>query len=103
MPSQQSLTTDEFNHEASRYHPEVYHRKRDDLLEKANASLHFLFIGQLRNVHKKAMLDFKHAVHNIVKDGGENFAERLVESQAQVSAFYQRHAQGTLFFLDVTA
>lgn len=47
-----------FDKDASRYHPAVYQRKRADLLAALHSSLSPLFLGQLKNLHKKVSSDF---------------------------------------------
>lgn len=39
-----------FDQDASRYHAEVYQRKRSDLSAQLNTKLRLLFIGQLKNL-----------------------------------------------------
>jgi hypothetical protein len=48
-----------FDKEASRYHSGVYDKKRLDMLKKLNAQLSVYFVGQLRNLHKHAVLKFQ--------------------------------------------
>lgn len=48
-----------FDKDASRYHSEVYKRKREELLVKANTFLNTYYLGQLKNLHKAAASIFK--------------------------------------------
>ncbi|KAF9585060.1 Dynamin-like GTPase that mediates homotypic ER fusion [Lunasporangiospora selenospora] len=44
-----------FDKDASRYHSEVYKRKRVELLNKLHSTLEPYFVGQLKNLHKAAL------------------------------------------------
>ena len=48
-----------FDKNASRYHQGVYEKKRKDMLDKLNTQLHVLFVGQLKNLHKRAITMFE--------------------------------------------
>lgn len=48
-----------FDKNASRYHKDVYEKKRKDMLEKLNTQLNVFFVGQLKNLHKKASVMFE--------------------------------------------
>lgn len=54
---QQALKS--FDKDASRYHAGVYEKKRLEMLKKLNAQLSVYFVGQLRNLHKQAILKFQ--------------------------------------------
>ncbi|SNX82793.1 probable Protein SEY1 [Melanopsichium pennsylvanicum] len=59
MTLHRSTALAKFDRDASRYHPEVYKRKRIDLLEKLNSSLSPFFLGQLKNLHRHMLASFK--------------------------------------------
>lgn len=48
-----------FDKNASRYHRGVYEKKRKDMLVKLNTQLNVFFVGQLKNLHKKAITMFE--------------------------------------------
>lgn len=49
---------DSFDKNASRYHQGVYTKKRSEMLIKLNTQLNVLFVGQLKNLSKKAITTF---------------------------------------------
>lgn len=48
-----------FDKNASRYHQGVYEKKRKDMLTKLNTQLNVFFVGQLKNLHKRAITMFE--------------------------------------------
>jgi hypothetical protein len=84
-----------FDKEASRYHPEVYQRKQQELLEKMNALLNVLFIAQLRNIRKKSIQDFKKTVESAIKSGSDQFASRLLQAQEDAKSYFETQASST--------
>ena len=58
-----------FDTAASRYHAGVYSRKRAELLSKMNASLASLFVGQLTNLQKATVRDFRAHMQAALKSG----------------------------------
>lgn len=48
----------DFDKHASRYHAEVYQRKRREHVQKIHAQLHVLYLGQLKNLGKQAVAAF---------------------------------------------
>lgn len=69
-----------FDKDASRYHQEVYKRKRTDLLEKLNSTLSPFFLGQLKNLHKAVLAQFRAAVLDRLKGEGYDFKD-VVEGE----------------------
>lgn len=65
---------DSFDKNASRYHQGVYEKKRLEMLTKLNIQLNVLFVGQLKNLHKKAILTFDENIVNELKKPNYNFA-----------------------------
>lgn len=59
LDSIRSVALEAFDLEASRYHAEVYTRKRQEFLQKCNAALEVLFIEQIRNLYKKTLVGFQ--------------------------------------------
>ena len=47
-----------FDKDASRYNADVYKRKREEFLEKLTSTLHINYIEQLRNLHKRGIVQF---------------------------------------------
>ena len=82
----------EFREKASRYHADVFERKQEELLEKMNSNLHVIFVGQVRNLRKKAIADFKVIVQDILRGDSDHFASRLIESQQNAEKFFREHA-----------
>ncbi|KAM6501966.1 RHD3/Sey1 [Amanita muscaria] len=70
-----------YDREASRYHQQVYKRKRADLITAMNTTLSALFVGQLRNLHKASLVAFKQQMVNGVKDEKYNFANVVAEAR----------------------
>lgn len=65
---------DSFDKNASRYHQGVYEKKRLEMLTKLNIQLNVLFVGQLKNLHKKAVLSFDENLKLELKKPNYNFA-----------------------------
>ncbi|KAI8637905.1 RHD3/Sey1 [Parasitella parasitica] len=63
-----------FDKNASRYHQGVYQKKREEMLAKLNTQLHVLFVGQLKNLHKKAVAMFDENLKAELKKPNYNFA-----------------------------
>ncbi|KAI8059377.1 RHD3/Sey1 [Gilbertella persicaria] len=63
-----------FDKNASRYHQGVYEKKRSDMLVKLNTQLHVLFVGQVKNLHKKAITMFDENLKAELKKPNYNFA-----------------------------
>jgi hypothetical protein len=73
----------------------VFARKKDELSEKMNAVLNILFVGQLRNIRKKFIGEFKTAVGETLKgSNGENLADRLVSLKNRILQQFKDKAQG---------
>ncbi|SJX61495.1 related to SEY1-GTPase with a role in ER morphology [Sporisorium reilianum f. sp. reilianum] len=62
MALHRSTALAKFDRDASRYHQDVYRRKRVDLLDKLNGALSPFFLGQLKNLHRHVLQAFKHTV-----------------------------------------
>ncbi|KAI9449444.1 protein SEY1 [Lactarius psammicola] len=59
MRSWRSQALSRYDRDASRYHQGVYQRKRADLTGTLDSTLLPLFVGQLKNLHKVALVSFK--------------------------------------------
>lgn len=64
-----------YDRDASRYHPGVYRRKRADLVAVLDSTLSPLFLGQLKNLHKAALVQFKQDMHDGMRGENYNFAD----------------------------
>lgn len=78
------LPSASFDKAASRYHQEVYKRKRLDLLEKLNTSLSPLFIGQLKNLSKVILSNFKLSLLTKLRSESSDFAS-IVSSETETA------------------
>lgn len=61
-----------YDHNAKRYHPGVYQRKRADLIGVMESTLSPLFLGQLKNLHKSCLVSFKREMLEGMR--GENYS-----------------------------
>lgn len=64
-----------FDKDASRYHAEVYKRKRIELLEKLNSALSPFVLGQLKNLHKRVLSHFKSSLQEKLRGEGYDFGD----------------------------
>ncbi|KAI9286198.1 RHD3/Sey1 [Umbelopsis sp. AD052] len=82
-----------FDKDASRYHAGVYEKKRLEMLTKLNAQLSVYFVGQLRNLHKQAVLKFQDHVKNELKKPSYNFATVVENATATSEKYFKENAQ----------
>ncbi|KAG0055466.1 Dynamin-like GTPase that mediates homotypic ER fusion [Gryganskiella cystojenkinii] len=82
-----------FDKDASRYHAEVYKRKRVDMLTKANTMLEAYFLGQLKNLHKKAVNMFSTNLQNALRIEGSEFAAVVASSKKEVLDYFLQGAK----------
>ncbi|KAG8871574.1 Dynamin-like GTPase that mediates homotypic ER fusion [Serendipita sp. 405] len=76
MTSWKENALNSYDHAASRYHAEVYKRKRLDLVTTIHTTLHPLFYSQLKNLSKLSLSRFKAALGDGLKGvAGYDFAE----------------------------
>ena len=71
-----------YDREASRYHQGVYKRKRADLVGTLDSTLSPLFLGQLKNLQKAALVSFKADTVAGLKVEGYNFADVVTKARA---------------------
>lgn len=90
---------DSFDKNASRYHQGVYQKKRSDMLVKLNTQLSVLFVGQVKNLHKKAMATFNEDLKSELKKPNYVFATAVQECQTNAKDYFLSGAKGTSFFL----
>ncbi|KAG0216464.1 Dynamin-like GTPase that mediates homotypic ER fusion [Mortierella sp. NVP41] len=82
-----------FDKDASRYHAEVYKRKRADMLTKANSMLEAYFLGQLKNLHKKAVNMFSANLQQALRTEGSEFAAVVNSSKKEVVDYFLQGAK----------
>jgi hypothetical protein len=71
----------------------VYKRKRADLIATLDSTLSPLFLGQLKNLHKVALVSFKAATVAGLKVEGYNFADVVGKARADAEARFRDGAQ----------
>ncbi|KAF9426851.1 Dynamin-like GTPase that mediates homotypic ER fusion [Podila epigama] len=67
MKEFRTIALSTFDKDASRYHGEVYKRKRVEMMTKANNLLEPFYLGQMKNLHKKAVSHFSSSLQNSLK------------------------------------
>ena len=82
-----------YDREASRYHQGVYKRKRADLVGTLDSMLSPLFLGQLKNLHKAALVSFKAVIVAGLKVDGYNFADVVTKARAGAEALFSDGAR----------
>ena len=82
-----------YDREASRYHQAVYKRKRADLIGTLDSTLSPLFLGQLKNLHKVALVSFKAETVAGLKVEGYNFADVVKKARASAEAHFSDRAR----------
>lgn len=92
MKESRSSAMSKFDVAASRYHPAVYQRKRAELLAKMNASLSPLFIGQLTNLHKAIVKEYRTSIAAALKTEGYNFGQLVREADRKAQAHFVKQA-----------
>lgn len=83
-----------FDKSASRYNQGVYQKKRLEMLGKLNTQLGVYFMGQLNNLHKKAITMFDQHLHQELKNPGYNFAEVVATCLKEANDFFLDCANG---------
>ncbi|KAI9022781.1 RHD3/Sey1 [Phycomyces nitens] len=82
-----------FDKNASRYHQGVYQKKRADMLTKLNTQLNVLYVGQLKNLHKKAITMFDDKLKAELKKPSYNFAEVVEASLKEANEYFLKGAK----------
>ncbi|CAG8517607.1 13891_t:CDS:10 [Racocetra persica] len=95
MEEIRNATIKQFDKDASRYHSDVYNRKRQEILQKANSQLRVFFLGQLKNLTKKAINTFSSSVKEKLK-GEYDFAEVVSNTRDEVEELFTSGAQAIL-------
>ncbi|CAO1629264.1 unnamed protein product [Jaminaea pallidilutea] len=92
MTQHRGAAVDQFDRAASRYHADVYQRKRLDLMEKLNSTLSPFYLGQLKNLHKAALTSFKTAVTEKLRGEGYDFARVVGEEREKALRAFEMGA-----------
>ncbi|KAI8997170.1 RHD3/Sey1 [Pilobolus umbonatus] len=82
-----------FDKSASRYNQGVYQKKRSEMLLKLNSQLGVYFVGQLNNLHKKAIIMFQEDLKKGLSTASYNFAEVVSTSHKDAEAFFIQGAK----------
>ncbi|KAG0750165.1 hypothetical protein G6F57_002157 [Rhizopus arrhizus] len=85
-----------FDKNASRYHQGVYQKKRLDLLAKLNTQLSVLFVGQLKNLHKKAITMFNENLKAELKKPNYVFAGAVENCQGSARDYFLTGAKAII-------
>ena len=82
-----------YDRDASRYHQGVYKRKRADLVGVLDSTLSPLFLGQLKNLHKACLVQFKTEMHEGMRGENYNFAEIVAAARERCEAAFDAGAR----------
>ena len=94
MSSSRSIALTAFDAAASRYHAGVYQRKRAELLAKISSSLSPLYVGQLTNLQKATIKDFRRTMQEVLKGEGYDFGSLVQDATAQAEQNFRKQADG---------
>lgn len=83
-----------FDKSASRYNQTVYQKKRIEMLVKLNTQLGVYFVGQLSNLHKKAISLYEENLQKELKTPGYNFAKVTSTCLKEANTFFLNGAKG---------
>ncbi|KAI0036903.1 protein SEY1 [Vararia minispora EC-137] len=103
MRSWRTTALQRFDQNASRYHQGVYKRKRLDLIGSLDAVLSPLFLGQLKNLHKAVLADFKADIHRRLQAEGYNFADVVGSARDRAEKTFTGGAKEAVVEEGVTA
>ncbi|KAF9294912.1 Dynamin-like GTPase that mediates homotypic ER fusion [Linnemannia elongata] len=93
MKEARDVATKSFDKDASRYLPAVYQRKRTEMLTKANSMLESYFVGQLKNLHKKAVSNFTTQLQQALKVEGTEFGKAAAKTKQEAVDFFLKGAK----------
>ncbi|KAI9469940.1 MAG: RHD3/Sey1 [Benjaminiella poitrasii] len=96
MTEMRNQAIQSFDKSASRYNQGVYQKKRQEMLAKLNTQLGVYFLGQLSNLHRKAVATFDENLNEQLKKPGYNFAEVVTLCKKEASAFFLAGAKAIL-------
>ncbi|KAG1055837.1 hypothetical protein G6F43_002231 [Rhizopus delemar] len=89
-------TLQSFDRHASRYSQNIYHKKRAEMMTELNAYLNVYFVGQLKNLHKKAVWIFEKGLQEQLKNTEYKFAEIVMTSLKEASSFFEDGAKAMM-------
>ncbi|KAF9452754.1 root hair defective 3 GTP-binding protein [Macrolepiota fuliginosa MF-IS2] len=87
----QALTR--YDRDASRYHKAVYTRKRADLTAALDSTLSPLFLGQLKNLHKFCLVQFKKALLDGLKGEDYDFGDVVAKARVNWEGKFEQVAK----------
>ncbi|KAF7966477.1 hypothetical protein HWV62_43561 [Athelia sp. TMB] len=82
-----------YDRDASRYHQGVYKRKRADLIASLDSTLSPLFLGQLKNLHKTCLVQFKKEMLDGLKGDDYSFADVVSNARERCEARFKTGAR----------
>jgi protein SEY1 len=71
----------------------VYKRKRADLIASLDSTLSPLFLGQLKNLHKSCLVQFKKEMLDGLKGEEYNFAEVVAKAKERCERWFKEGAE----------
>lgn len=93
MRSWRVTALERYDRDASRYHPGVYKRKRADLIGVLDSTLSPLFLGQLKNLHKACLVQFKQEMHEGMRGESYNFADIVNAARERCEKRFEQGAR----------
>ncbi|KAI9137279.1 RHD3/Sey1 [Paraphysoderma sedebokerense] len=81
-----------FDQQASRYHRDVYNRKRTDLQSKMHTFLNVYFVEQIQNLHKKCLTKLKSELETKLKATDADFHSVVESVVTDVKSYFTRVA-----------
>jgi len=87
------LVAARYDRDASRYHQGVYKRKRADLIASLDNILSPLFLGQLKNLHKSCLVQFKKEMLEGLKGDDYNFAKVVGKARERCEGLFKEEAE----------
>ena len=85
-----------YDRDGSRYHKNVYSRKRSDLIATIDATLSSLFIGQLKNLHKACLMAFKKELQDGLRGEDYSFADVVSKARQRCESTFSKGAKEAL-------
>ncbi|KXN90981.1 Protein SEY1 [Leucoagaricus sp. SymC.cos] len=85
-----------YDRDASRYHKAVYARKRADLISALDSTLSPLFLGQLKNLHKLCLVQFKKALFDGLKGEEYDFSDVVMKARAKWEGKFEEDTKEAL-------
>jgi hypothetical protein len=82
-----------YDRDASRYHQGVYKRKRADLIASLDSTLSPIFLGQLKNLHKSCLVQFKKEMLDGLKGEDYNFATVVSKARERCEGRFKEGAE----------